>query len=59
MAFNELNSVEHYIVNQLTGVNLNKSSVHEQKVGYGAQWVYKPAQEIERGVHEVLGRIRA
>tara|TARA_R100000935_G_scaffold58912_1_gene99679 strand:- start:40883 stop:43849 length:2967 start_codon:yes stop_codon:yes gene_type:complete len=54
MAFNELNSVEHYIVNQLTGVNLNKSSVHEQKVGYGAQWVYKPAQEIERGVHEVL-----
>ncbi|ASO05113.1 type I restriction endonuclease subunit R [Arenibacter algicola] len=54
MGFTELNSVEHYIVNQLTGVNLNKSSVHELKVGYGAQWVYKPAQEIERGVNEVL-----
>ena len=54
MGFTELNSVEYYIVNQLTGVNLNKSSVHELKVGYGAQWVYKPAQEIERGVNEVL-----
>ncbi|MDO6605694.1 type I restriction endonuclease subunit R [Arenibacter palladensis] len=54
MGFTELNSVEYYIINQLTGVNLNKGGVHEQKVGYGAQWVYKPAQEIERGVHEVL-----
>ena len=54
MAFNELNSVEYYIVNQLTGVNLNKGGVHEQKMGYGAQWTYKPAPDIERGVHEVL-----
>ncbi|MEZ4968445.1 MAG: HsdR family type I site-specific deoxyribonuclease [Flavobacteriaceae bacterium] len=54
MAFNELNSVEHYIVNQLTGVNLNKGGVHEQKMGYGVQWTYKTAQDIERGVHEVL-----
>jgi type I restriction enzyme R subunit len=54
MAFNELNSVEYYIVNQLTGVNLNKGGVHEQKMGYGVQWTYKTAQDIERGVHEVL-----
>lgn len=54
MGFTELNSVEHYIVNQLTGVNLNKGGVHEQKVGYGTQWTYKSAQEIERGVNEVL-----
>ncbi|MDO6604700.1 type I restriction endonuclease subunit R [Arenibacter palladensis] len=54
MAFNELNSVEYYIVNQLTGVNLNKGGVHEQKMRYGAQWTYKPAPDIERGVNEVL-----
>jgi len=54
MSFNELNSVEHYIIHQLSGVNLNSNSVQESKVSYGAQWVYKPANEILRGVNEVL-----
>ena len=54
MAFNELNSVEHYIVHQLCGVNLNAGGVQEPKAGYGAHWVYRSAQDIRRGVNEVL-----
>ncbi|MEZ4824966.1 MAG: HsdR family type I site-specific deoxyribonuclease [Bacteroidia bacterium] len=54
MPFNELNSVEHYIIHQLSGVNLNARGVQEGKVGYGAAWVYKSANEIQRGVNEVL-----
>ena len=29
MAFNELNSVEHYIIHELSGVNLNADNVPE------------------------------
>jgi type I restriction enzyme R subunit len=54
MAFNELNSVEHYIIHQLSGVNLNANGVQEGKAGYGAEWEYKSANEIQRGVNEVL-----
>jgi hypothetical protein len=28
MGFNELNSVEHYIIHKLSGVDLNPSHVH-------------------------------
>jgi type I restriction enzyme R subunit len=54
MGFNELNSVEHYIIHQLTGVNLNVDVVRESKTAYGAEWVYKSSDEIQRGVNEVL-----
>ena len=54
MTFNELNSVEHYIVHQLTGVNLNDDEAQEPQPGYGAQWTYKVAEEISRSVNEVL-----
>lgn len=54
MGFNELNSVEHYIIHQLSGVNLNSNEAQEPQVGYGAQWVYKSSDEIQRGVNEVL-----
>ncbi len=54
MAFNELNSVEHYIIHQLSGVNLNARGVQEGQAGYGAGWEYKAANEIQRGVNEVL-----
>jgi len=54
MAFNELNSVEHYIIHQLSGVNLNASGVQEGKAGYGATWQYRSANDIQRGVNEVL-----
>ncbi|MFT7035371.1 MAG: type I restriction enzyme R subunit, partial [Cyclobacteriaceae bacterium] len=54
MSFNELNSVEHYIIHQLSGVNLNSKTVQEPKAGYGAQWVFQSATNIQRGVNEVL-----
>lgn len=41
MAFNELNSAEHYIIHQLSGVNLNARGVQEGRTGYGANWVYQ------------------
>lgn len=54
MGFNELNTVEHYIIHQLTGVNLNLNEVREPKGGYGGHWKYKSAEQLERGVNEVL-----
>jgi type I restriction enzyme R subunit len=54
MAFNESNSVEHYILHQLTGVNLNASSPREPEVRYSTQWQYMPAEKLVRGVNEVL-----
>ncbi|SOE23133.1 type I restriction enzyme, R subunit [Spirosomataceae bacterium TFI 002] len=54
MPFNELNSVEHYIVHQLSGVNLNSNLAQEPSSEYGIRWKYKAANEIKRGVNEVL-----
>lgn len=54
MTFNELNSVEHYIINQLTGVNLNQQGVREPQEKYAGKWIYKSFEELERGVNEVL-----
>lgn len=54
MSFNELNSVEYYIVQQLSGTNLNHTNWAEEQVPYGFQWQYKPASAIARGVNEVL-----
>ncbi len=34
MAFNKLNSVEHYIIHQLSGVNLNNDGVAEPEDGF-------------------------
>jgi len=54
MGFNELNSVEHYIIHQLSGVNLNADHLAEKKPGYGSGWIYKSSEELQRGVNEVL-----
>lgn len=54
MSFNELNSVEHYIIHQLSGVNLNASGVAEGKTNYGAQWQYVSSTALNRTVNEVL-----
>lgn len=54
MSFTELNSVEHYIIHQISGVNLNDGKVATPKSSYGAMWVYKSAEELNRGVNEVL-----
>ena len=54
MSFNELNSVEHFIIHQLTGLDLNAMKVSDTKATYGVQWVYKSADELQRSVNEVL-----
>lgn len=54
MAFTELNSVEHYIIHQLSGVNLNTDAVSTSKSSYGLQWLYQTPEELNRGVNEVL-----
>ncbi|WP_373521717.1 type I restriction endonuclease subunit R [Aquiflexum sp.] len=54
MGFNELNSVEHYIIHQLSGLNLNSGIISEPLTPYGVQWVYKSPQDLNRSVNEVL-----
>lgn len=54
MSFNELNSVENYIIKQLTGVNLNTNEVSEDATLYSDLWQYKSPQELNRSVNEVL-----
>ena len=59
MGFNELNSVEHFFIHQLTGVNLN-----EVKQGYAVEediedydtvkWRYVPSELLQRDLTEVL-----
>ncbi len=61
MGFTELNSVEHYIIHQMSGVNLNASQesnqISEPHGQYGLQWQFQSAEQIgqlDRGVNEVL-----
>ena len=58
MGFTELNSVEHYIIHQMTGVNLNTSQdsdqVNEPHGQYGLQWQFQSPEQLGRGVNEVL-----
>ena len=58
MAFNELNSVEHYIIHQLSGVNLNTDTSDDSLES--CKWAYRAPDQINRGVNEVLveGEIR-
>lgn len=51
MAFNELNSVEHYIIQQLSGVNCNDPAKSDTN---GYAWTYKTKDELNRGVNEVM-----
>lgn len=55
MPFNEINSVENFVIKTMTGVNLNElKALHEPIVTYGAQWIYTPASELPREITEVL-----
>ena len=58
MTFNELNSVEHFIIHTLTGVNLNNvrvGMVREEPVGYGdARWKYVQNEILQREITDVL-----
>jgi len=57
MSFTELNSVEHFIIHRLSGVNLNAASpgqITETVPVYGKHWQYVPHQLLQRSVNEVL-----
>ncbi|HTA27387.1 MAG TPA: type I restriction endonuclease, partial [Bacteroidia bacterium] len=59
MSFNELNSVEHFIIHRLTGVNLNKvhsgSVVQEPITEYDTvQWKYLESDLLQREITDVL-----
>jgi len=58
MTFNELNSVEYFIIHNLTGVNLNNargSMVKEEPVGYGdVKWKYVQSELLPREVTDVF-----
>lgn len=54
MSFNELNSVENFIVHRLSGVNLNAQGAEESPAKYTGMWEYRVPQELKRGVNEVL-----
>ena len=60
MSFNELNSVEHYIIQKLSGVNLNATDasteiVKEDAAVYGSfPWQYRSATELNRPTDQVL-----
>ena len=55
MSFNEINSVENFVIKTMTGVNLNDTqALHEPMPSYGAQWIYTPALELPREITEVL-----
>ena len=50
--FNELNSVEHFIVHRLSGVNLNSGEVREPAAGYGRVWEYLAPADLGRELNE-------
>ncbi|MEI6520468.1 MAG: HsdR family type I site-specific deoxyribonuclease [bacterium] len=59
MVFTELNSVEYFVVRQLTGVNLNQvkaGMMNEEAVPYGdsAQWRYVQPELLVRSITDVL-----
>lgn len=58
MAFNEQNTVEHFIIHQLTGVNLNAvkgNTVQEEDVGYDTvKWQYIQADLLKRDITDVF-----
>lgn len=54
MSFTELNAVEHFIIHQLGGVNLNNPIAEEPKETDGFEWKFKSSTKINRGANEVL-----
>ena len=58
MAFNEQNTVEHFIIHQITGVNLNAvqgNIVKEDTVEYDSvKWKYVQADLLPRDITEVF-----
>ena len=52
MTFNELNSVEHYIIQKLSCVNLNSGSIDNNLLPN--KWKYKSSDKINRDIKDVL-----
>ena len=50
--FNELNTIEHYIIKILSGVNLNSGSINDNQ--YFKKWTYKSSDTIKRELKDVL-----
>ena len=59
MTFNELNSVEHFFIERLTGINLNRiepgNVVREPETTYGTfHWQYVQSELLKREITAVL-----
>lgn len=59
MVFTELNSVEYFIIHQLSGLNLNEKKANkfefaEPATPFGKDWQFKSAEQLGRGVNEVM-----
>ena len=59
MPFNELNSVEHFIIHKLTGVNLNAGEkgpmISDNRGVYGEfNWKYQPGELLQREMTDVF-----
>src|SRR4051812_48325796 len=57
MSFTEANTIEFYLIEQLTGVNLNTPSfpLGESETPYGQlKWSYIPSDKLQREITEVL-----
>lgn len=56
LSFNEINTVENFVIKTMTGVNLNDAGAAggEPMAEYGAHWLYTPASELSREITEVL-----
>ena len=55
MSFTELNTVEHYIINQLSGTNLNNEDFSETPLKpFCGEWQFQSSDQLDRDVNEVL-----
>lgn len=58
MSFNELNTIEHFIIHKLSGVNLNNvksGMVAEEAVEYDSvKWRYVQSELLQRNIDDVL-----
>ena len=58
MSFTEQNSIENFVIHQLTGVNLNEvqnNLVSEELVDYGSvRWRYVQPEILQRELTDVL-----
>lgn len=57
MSFTELNSVEHFVIERLAGVNLNQaetSAAAAARAANRAMWRYVPSEQLARAITDVL-----